>query len=124
MTLDLVREVRFDSAFMFAYSERAGTLAARRKPDDVPTPVKKARLARLIELQESISKAEFAKMVGQEAEILIQGPSRRDPNNMIGRTSCFRTTIVPDVQLAPGELVPVRIVGATSHTLFGERLER
>ena len=124
MTLDLVREVRFDSAFMFAYSERAGTLAARRKPDDVPKPVKKARLARLIELQESISKAEFAKMVGQEAEVLIQGPSRRDPNNMIGRTSCFRTTIVPDVRLAPGELVPVRIVGATSHTLFGEQLER
>jgi tRNA-2-methylthio-N6-dimethylallyladenosine synthase len=124
MTLDLVREVRFDSAFMFAYSERAGTLAARTKPDDVPKAVKKARLARLIELQESISKVEFAKMVGQEAEVLVQGPSRRDPNHMVGRTSCFRSTIVPDLQVAPGEVVPVRIVGATSHTLFGERVDR
>ena len=124
MTLDLVREVRFDSAFMFIYSEREGTLAARRKPDNIPIEVKKARLARLIELQESISKAEFAKMVGQEAEILVQGPSRRNPNDMIGRTSCFRSTILPEMDVKPGELVPVRIVGATSHTLMGEPLSR
>jgi tRNA-2-methylthio-N6-dimethylallyladenosine synthase len=120
MTLDLVKEVRFDSAFMFIYSEREGTLASRKKPDDVPELVKKARLTRLIELQESISKAEFAKMVGQDAEVLVQGPSRRNPKDMIGRTSCFRSTILPEMEVEPGEMVPVRIVGATSHTLFAE----
>jgi tRNA-2-methylthio-N6-dimethylallyladenosine synthase len=119
LTLDLVRAVRFDGAFMFAYSEREGTLAARKR-DDIDDGVKKARLRRLIDVQEGISKEKFGEMVGRDAEVLVQGPSRRDAANLIGRTSCFKTTIIAGVDAPPGTLLPVKIVGATSHTLFGE----
>jgi len=124
MTLDLVKEVQFDGAFMFAYSQRDGTLAARQRPDDVPDALKKERLKRLIDCQEAISKGKYAAMVGREVDVLVQGPSRRDPNKPIGRTSCFKTTILDDSSLKPGDLVPARIVGSTSHTLFGEALHR
>ena len=77
-TLDLVDRVQFDGAFMFAYSERKGTLASRKKPDDIPEEVKKARLKRLIEKQEAISKVRYAGMVDRTCEIMIQGPSRRE----------------------------------------------
>lgn len=119
-TLALVREVQFDFAFMFYYSERDGTFAARRRPDDIPLAVKKDRLKRLIEVQEGISKVRNSRMIGRDAEVLVQGPSRRDPTQVVGRTSCFRTTILPGEGLMPGDLVPVRITGGTSHTLFGD----
>ncbi len=119
LTLDLVREVRFDGAFMFAYSEREGTLAARKR-DDIDDSIKKDRLRRLIDVQEGISKEKFGEMVGRECEILIQGPSRRNVENLIGRTSCFKTTIIEGIDVQPGTMVPVKIVGSTSHTLFGE----
>lgn len=121
-TLALVREVGFDFAFMFHYSERDGTFASRRRPDDVPLDVKKERLRRLIEVQEGISKIRNARMIGRTAEVLVQGPSRRDPQQVVGRTSCFRTTILPGDGLSPGDLVRVRIAGGTSHTLFGDVL--
>ncbi len=121
-TLELVRAVQFDFAFMFHYSERDGTFAARRRPDDIPLEVKKDRLKRLIDVQEGISKVRNARMIGRRAEVLVQGPSRRDPEQVVGRTSCFRTTILPGAGLAPGDLVPVKISGGTSHTLFGEPL--
>ena len=100
-TLDLVSTVQFDGAFMFAYSERDGTLAARRKPDDVPEPEKKSRLRRLIELQESIGKRRYSSMIGRDVEVLIQGPSRRNKEQMIGRTSCFKSTIIDRSDLKP-----------------------
>ncbi|MEE2787986.1 MAG: tRNA (N6-isopentenyl adenosine(37)-C2)-methylthiotransferase MiaB [Myxococcota bacterium] len=121
MTLDLVREVRFDSAFMFAYSEREGTLAARQREDDIPEAVKKARLQRLIEVQEGICKQQFGRMVGRNVDVLIQGPSRRNPEQVIGRTSCFKSTILDRGDLKAGQLVAAKVVGSTSHTLFGER---
>ncbi|MCB9540814.1 MAG: tRNA (N6-isopentenyl adenosine(37)-C2)-methylthiotransferase MiaB [Myxococcales bacterium] len=119
-TLELVRAVGFDFAFMFHYSERDGTYAARRRPDDIPIEVKKDRLKRLIEVQEAISKVRNAAMIGREVEVLVQGPTRRDPGQVIGRTSCFRTTILPADGLEAGALVPVRVTAATSHTIFGE----
>ena len=121
-TLDLVRAARFDSAFMFAYSERDGTYASRNRPDEIPDDTKKARLKRLIETQEAISKQRFAAMVGREVEVLVQGPTRRNPDQFLGRSSCFKTTILDDT-VHTGDLVRARIVGATSHTLFGEPLE-
>ena len=121
-TLDLVRAARFDGAFMFAYSEREGTFASRSRPDDVPDAVKKARLKRLIELQESISKERFTAMVGREVEVLVAGPGRRDPSQRVGRTSCFKTTILPS-GAEGGDLVRAKVVGATSHTLFAEPIE-
>lgn len=121
-TLDLVRAVQFDFAFMFHYSEREGTFAARRRADDIPLEVKKDRLKRLIAVQEGISKIRNTRMIGRTADVLVQGPSRRDPQQVVGRTSCFRTTILPGEGLEPGDLVPARIVGGTSHTLFGETI--
>ncbi len=119
-TLELVRTCRFDSAFMFHYSEREGTFSARSRPDDVPLEVKKERLQRLIGLQESISRERFADMVGRDVELLVSGPSRRDPDKAVGRTSCFKTTILPRGELEPGALVRARVTASTSHTLFAE----
>ncbi|MEZ4435941.1 MAG: tRNA (N6-isopentenyl adenosine(37)-C2)-methylthiotransferase MiaB [bacterium] len=119
-TLELVRAVGFDFAFMFHYSERDGTFASRRRPDDVPIEVKKDRLKRLIAVQEGISKVRNAAMIGSEVEVLVHGPTRRDPTQVIGRTSCFRTTILPGEGLEPGSLVNARVTGSTSHTLFGD----
>ena len=121
-TMELMAQVRFDSAFMFLYSEREGTYAARNRPDDVPDALKRERLQRLIAQQEQISKERNAEMVGQQVQVLVQGPSRRDATRMIGRTSCFRTTILPQGDFAAGALVDARVVGSTSHTLFGEVL--
>jgi len=78
-TLDLMRELRFDSAFMFAYSERDLTFAARKLPDDVPPAVKQRRLAEIVALQERISAEVFAAHVGRRERVLIHGPSKRDP---------------------------------------------
>jgi tRNA-2-methylthio-N6-dimethylallyladenosine synthase len=122
MTMDLIEEVQFAGAFMFMYSEREGTLAARKRPDDVPNDVKKERLQRLIAKQESISKIRYNLMIGREVEIMVQGPSRRDPQQQVGRTSCFKTTILDGTAVKPGDLVRAKVVGATSHTLFGEVL--
>lgn len=119
-TLDLMRTVQFDSAFMFYYSEREGTLAARKRPDDVPLEVKKARLRRLIDMQEEICKARNNAKVGDIVEVLVSGPGRRNPEQMIGRSSCFRTTILPKGSYGAGDLVSARVVGCTSHTLFAE----
>lgn len=119
-TLDLVREARFDSAFMFRYSERDGTYAARHRPDDVPDEVKAERLERLIALQESISREVFQGMVGREVEILVQGRSKKDASRLVGRTSCFKTTVLLGGDHQVGDLVRARVVDATSHTLLAE----
>ena len=121
-TMALMRAVEFDSAFMFIYSERDGTYAARQRPDDVPMEVKKARIKRLIDQQEQISKKRYAQQIGKMVEVMVQGPSRRNENQMIGRTSDFKTTILTKGIGQPGDLVKVKIVGATSHTLFSEGL--
>ncbi|MCA9544164.1 MAG: tRNA (N6-isopentenyl adenosine(37)-C2)-methylthiotransferase MiaB [Myxococcales bacterium] len=124
-TMDLVGQVRFDGAFMFHYSEREGTRAARTRPDDIPLEVKKDRLKRLIDQQETLSKASNAAMVGREVEVLVQGRGKRNPNQLIGRSSCFRTTVLPaDEHTAAGDLVRARVSGATSHTLFAEPIAR
>ena len=120
-----MRAVRFDSAFMFYYSERDGTLAARKKPDDVPLVVKKGRLRRLIDQQEEICAEVNQTQIGREHEILVIGPTRRNPDQVMGRSSCFRTTIFDQKPLNeggyhPGDIVRVKINRATSHTLFGE----
>ncbi|MEE2644372.1 MAG: tRNA (N6-isopentenyl adenosine(37)-C2)-methylthiotransferase MiaB [Myxococcota bacterium] len=122
-TMSLMEQAQFDSAFMFYYSERAGTLAARRRPDDVPLEVKKARLQRLIARQEEISRARAQGCIGRRFEVLVVGPNRRDPEQLIGRSSCFRSTIfdrhdINGVALEPGDLVEVEVDRATSHTLF------
>ncbi len=119
-TLALMREVRFDSAFMFAYSERDLTYAAKKLPDDVPPAVKQQRLAEIIALQERVSAEVFAAQIGKRERVLVHQPSKRDPAQMMGRTDGFKTVILPAGVGAPGELVDVRITRATMATLFGE----
>jgi tRNA-2-methylthio-N6-dimethylallyladenosine synthase len=118
-TLALMREVRFDSAFMFAYSERDLTFAAKKLADDVTPEEKKRRLAEIIALQERISAEVFRAQVGRHERVLVHGPSRRVATQMMGRTDGFKTVILPDGVGAPGELVDVVIERATMATLFG-----
>jgi tRNA-2-methylthio-N6-dimethylallyladenosine synthase len=117
-TLDLMRELRFDSAFMFAYSERDLTFAAKKLPDDVAPAVKQRRLAEIVALQEQISAEVFAAHVGRRERVLVHGPSKRDPAQLMGRTDGYKTVILPAGVGAIGELVDVTIERATMATLF------
>lgn len=117
-TLDLMREVRFDTAFMFAYSERDLTYAAKKLPDDVAPEVKARRLAEIVEVQNRISADVFAGHVGRRERVLVTGPSKRDPAQLIGRTDGFKTVILPAGVGAVGEFVDVTIGRANMATLF------
>jgi len=117
-TLALMREIRFDSAFMFAYSVRDLTFAAKKLPDDIPAERKQRRLAEIVALQERISAEVFAAQVGRRERVLVHGPSKRDPAQLMGRTDGFKTVILPAGVGAIGELVDVTIARATMATLF------
>jgi tRNA-2-methylthio-N6-dimethylallyladenosine synthase len=127
-TLDLIREVGYDMAFMFKYSERPKTLAARKYPDDVPEDVKGRRLAEIIALQKEMSAARMQGYVGQEHTVLIEGVSKRSTEHLYGRNSQNAVVIVPRIigttrtELRPGALVRVRITSSTSGSLQGEPL--
>jgi tRNA-2-methylthio-N6-dimethylallyladenosine synthase len=121
-TLSLLEEVRFDSAFMFAYSPRSGTYAWSRQPDDVPDALKRERLERVIALQESISLERYRAMEGREVEVLVEGPSRRSSEHAMGRTPDGKTVILAAPATA-GSLVTARIARANSHTLLAEGVE-
>jgi tRNA-2-methylthio-N6-dimethylallyladenosine synthase len=111
-------ELRFDNAFMFAYSERKGTLAARKLPDDVPAEAKQRRLAHIIEEQRKITAEIYASLVGQRERVLCESPSRRSPAELLGRTDNFRPVIVT-AGAAVGDLVDVVIDRAGPGTLYG-----
>jgi tRNA-2-methylthio-N6-dimethylallyladenosine synthase len=112
--------LRFDGAFTFAYSEREGTVAARKMPDTVPAEVKQRRLAEVIAAQQRITGAIMASQVGRRERILIEQPSKRANDELMGRTDAFRTVIVPaSPGLRPGDLAIARITRATTATLFG-----
>jgi tRNA-2-methylthio-N6-dimethylallyladenosine synthase len=117
-TLALMREIRFDSAFMFAYSERDLTFAARKLPDDVPADEKRRRLTEIVSLQETISAQVFAAQIGRRERVLVHGPSKRDPQQLMARTDGFKTVILPRGVGAIGEMVDVVIERATMATLF------
>jgi tRNA-2-methylthio-N6-dimethylallyladenosine synthase len=117
-TLALMRELRFDSAFMFAYSERDLTFAARKLPDDITPAIKQRRLSEIVQLQEQISAEVFAAHVGRRERVLVTGPSKRDPAQLMGRTDGFKTVILPAGLGAIGDLVDVTIARATMATLF------
>jgi tRNA-2-methylthio-N6-dimethylallyladenosine synthase len=124
-TLDLVRQVRFDSAFTFLYTPREGAKSATWA-DDVPLEVKKERLARLIALQEQISLEKNREAEGTAAEILVEGPARRAEANeglqMIGRTRGNKCVIYDGEAADVGRLVEVKITEGASHTLFGQKV--
>ena len=121
-TLSLVREVGFDSAFMFKYSERPGTYAARHLPDNIPEEEKIRRLNELIALQTEISAQRNKEDEGREFEVLVEGFSKRSREQLCGRTEQNKMVVFDKAGHHIGERVMVRITGSTSATLFGEAL--
>ena len=128
-TMRLMREVVYDMAFMFKYSERPKTLAARKYADDVPEDVKGRRLQEIIDLQKTLSAKRMAGYVGQVHEVLIEGVSKRSAEHMYGRSTQNAVVIVsrrvddPPGEITPGQFIRVRITSATSGSLQGEVLE-
>ena len=123
-TLSLVREVGFDSAFMFKYSERPGTFAARHLPDNIPEEEKIRRLNELIALQTEISAQRNKEDEGREFEVLVEGFSKRSREQLCGRTEQNKMVVFDKAGHHIGERVMVRITGSTSATLFGEKKKK
>jgi tRNA-2-methylthio-N6-dimethylallyladenosine synthase len=122
-TLSLMREAGFDAAFLFKYSERPGTYAARHLPDDVPEEVKIRRLQGLIRLQNRLSEASNRRDAGKVFETLVEGFSKRSREQMFGRTGQNKVVIFDRRNFKVGQYVRVRIESATSATLFGTPVE-
>jgi tRNA-2-methylthio-N6-dimethylallyladenosine synthase len=119
-TLDLMRRVKFDQAFMFKYSERPGTLAAKRMPDNVPEDIKIKRLNEIIALQNEISNRSNQEDIGKEYEVLVEGFSKRSNEELFGRTSQNKVVIFPREGRRIGEFIRVKITSASSATLKGD----
>ena len=117
-TMSLMADVRFDWAFMFAYSERPGTLAHRTMPDDVPEETKKRRLQEIIEQQNAISLERYRAQIGKTFEVLVEGPSKRDPGQLCGRASNNMMCVFPARDLKPGDYATVTVTDCTSATLI------
>ena len=122
-TLSLMKEVGFDMAFMFKYSERPGTHAAQHLPDDVPEEIKLRRLDEIIKLQNELSAASNQRDVGKEFEVLVEGFSKRSKEQLFGRTSQNKVVIFPREGRHIGETIRVKINSASSATLFGDVVE-
>ena len=118
-TLSLMREVGFDTAFLFKYSERPGTFASRHLKDDIPEEEKVRRLNELIELQNQLSLLSNQEEIGKTVEVLVEGFSRRSHEEMMGRTSRYKTVVFPRQNAHIGQLVQVRIDEASAATLRG-----
>ena len=118
-TLDLMREVGFDSAFMFKYSERPGTLASKHMPDNVPEEVKIDRLNRMIALQNELSLASNRRDVGKTFDVLVEGISKRSRDQFVGRTQQNKTVVFPRGDYRVGDTIAVTITDASSATLIG-----
>lgn len=121
-TLSLMREVGFDSAFMFKYSERPGTFASKNLPDNVPEEVKIDRLNRMIALQNELSLESNRRDVGKIFEVLVEGHSKRSKDDLFGRTEQNKVIVFPAGDTKVGERVMVKVNSATSATLLGERI--
>ncbi len=123
LSLSLMREVGYDSAFMFKYSERPGTYASKHLPDDVPEEEKIRRLNELISLQTEISAQQNKKDEGKEFDVLLEAFSKRSRDQLMGRTEQNKAVVVNKGNHHIGETVRVRITGSTSATLLGEIVE-
>lgn len=119
-TLSLMREVGYDSAYLFKYSERPGTYAAKHLEDDVPEDVKVRRLQGMIDLQNKLSEESNKRDIGKTFEVLVEGFSKRSREQLFGRTSQNKVVIFNKGDYKVGQFVNVRVTGATSATLFGE----
>ncbi|MCL2325795.1 MAG: tRNA (N6-isopentenyl adenosine(37)-C2)-methylthiotransferase MiaB [Proteobacteria bacterium] len=111
---------RFAFAFLFAYSQRSLSIAARTLPDDVPNDIKQKRLAEIIAIQQTISKEVYAQCVGKRLPVIVEGFSRRHPEQAVGNTPDFKTTLFTGGDAQPGDWVEIEIERATSQTLKGK----
>ncbi len=115
-TAEFLEEARYDFAYQFKYSPREGT-RAHKMPDTVSEEDKGRRLEQLIARQEEISFEKNQEQIGREVEVMVEGPARRPPGHVVGKSQSFKTTIFRDTGAAPGELVRVRVDGGSGHTL-------
>ena len=122
-TLSLMREVGYDFAYMFKYSERPGTFAQRNLGDDVPDEVKSRRLQEIIALQNELGLESYRRDVGKEFEVLVEGPSRRSEAQLCGRTSQNKMVVFDNNGNRAGDYVRVRITDCTSATLLGVQIK-
>ena len=122
-TLSLMEQVVFDSAFMFAYSERPGTLASRKYPDDIPYSLKTERLNEIIALQGRMSLKSNEKEIGKVLKVLVEGPSKKNPDELCGRASSNKMCVFPSRGEKAGDYCMVKVVSATSATLLCQRLD-
>ena len=131
-TVQLVNDCRFKNSFIFKYSERPGTKASQMLPDDVPLEVKKRRNQELLQLQNTISQEDNQQFVGQDVEVLVEGPSKvaaeegqQGPRvQMTGRTPCDRIVVFDGNERQAGQVLPITIYAAGPHTLLGEVVTR
>ena len=120
LSLSLMRECGYDSAFMFKYSERPGTYASKHLPDDVPEETKLRRLSEMINLQNELSAASYRKDIGKEYEVLVEGFSKRSREQLFGRTQQNKVVVFDKGNHHIGDFVKVRITDSSSATLKGE----
>jgi tRNA-2-methylthio-N6-dimethylallyladenosine synthase len=118
-TVSLVREVEFDQAFIFKYSPRRDTPAAEM-PEQVPWPVREERNQRLLALMNEIGRRKYGAFVGRQVQILVEGPSKRNPARMMGRTRCNKIVVFEGSERHRGQLLDVRITRAGNFTLYGD----
>ena len=119
-TLELFRKVGFDYAYMFYYSERPGTLAARHYPDDVPLDVKTRRLNEIIALQSELSLKSNQNDIGKTFRVLVEGPSKKNPEELCGRSGSNKMCVFPGKGHKAGDYVDVKVFSCTSATLIGK----
>lgn len=119
-TLELFRKVGFDYAYMFYYSERPGTLAARHYPDDVPLDVKTIRLNEIIALQSELSLKSNQNDIGKTFRVLVEGPSKKNPEELCGRSGSNKMCVFPGKGHKAGDYVDVKVLSCTSATLIGK----
>lgn len=122
-TLSLMQTARFDYAFMFKYSERSGTYAAKHLADDIPDDVKTARLEEIIALQRQLSYESHLKDIGKTVEILVEGPSKRSDAHYFGRNSQNKVIVFPKEDCQPGTYTRVKVTDCTTATLLGEKVQ-
>jgi len=118
-TLSLAREIEFDQAFIFKYSQRRDTPAAAM-PDQVPQNVREERNQRLLEVINEIAQRKFRELVGRQMQILVEGPSKKNPARMTGRTRCNKIVVFDGSERHRGQLMDVKITRAGSFTLYGD----
>ena len=122
-TISLMKEVAFDYAFMFKYSERPNTIAQKKLDDDVPEEVKSARLQEIIDLQQHLSHESNKRDVGQTFEVLVEGISKKSEDFLMGRNSQNKVVVFPRKDFGKGEYVNVKVTECTTATLIGESVD-